>query len=97
MACRSSSVFFFAPSMRFTLPVMLRAIDPFLWRDPYGSCLTDCLWLQPNGNTLVTMGPQGILVEVTPDHEEVWRYISPVMIHDTVSTPSTVLIYPNAP
>jgi hypothetical protein len=37
----------------------------------------------PNGNTLITMGPQGILVEVTAAGEEVWRYISPVMIHDT--------------
>ena len=29
------------------------------------------------------MGPQGILVEVTAAGDEVWRYISPVMIHDT--------------
>ena len=32
----------------------------------------------PNGNTLVVMGPQGILFEVTPQGEEVWRYINPV-------------------
>jgi len=32
----------------------------------------------PNGNTLITMGPQGILVEVTPAGKEVWRWISPV-------------------
>ncbi len=31
-----------------------------------------------NGNTLVIMGPQGILFEVTPEGEEVWRYINPV-------------------
>lgn len=31
----------------------------------------------PNGNTLVTQGPQGIVFEVTPAKEEVWRYISP--------------------
>jgi hypothetical protein len=30
-----------------------------------------------NGNTLITMGPQGIMFEVTPDGEEVWRYINP--------------------
>lgn len=30
-----------------------------------------------NGNTLVTQGPQGILVEVTPDGQEAWRYVSP--------------------
>jgi len=32
----------------------------------------------PNGNTLITQGPQGILVEVDPDGAEVWRYVSPV-------------------
>ena len=32
----------------------------------------------PNGNTLVTMGPQGIIFEVNPQGEEVWRYINPV-------------------
>ena len=31
-----------------------------------------------NGNTLVIMGPQGILFEITPEGEEVWRYINPV-------------------
>jgi len=38
----------------------------------------------PNGNTLVTMGPQGIAFEVTPDGEEVWRYASPVAVQDGV-------------
>ena len=33
----------------------------------------------PNGNTLITMGPQGILSEVTRGGEEVWRYVSPVV------------------
>lgn len=36
----------------------------------------------PNGNTLVTMGPQGIIFEVTPEGKEVWRYISPVNSDD---------------
>lgn len=36
----------------------------------------------PNGNTLVTMGPQGTLVEVTPDGDEVWRYVSPIAISE---------------
>jgi hypothetical protein len=30
-----------------------------------------------NGNSLITMGPQGILTEVTAAGEEVWRYVSP--------------------
>ena len=36
----------------------------------------------PNGNTLVTMGPQGLLVEVSPEGKEVWRYLSPVMLSE---------------
>eukprot|EP00929_Paragymnodinium_shiwhaense_P014834 TRINITY_DN122800_c0_g1_i1.p1 TRINITY_DN122800_c0_g1~~TRINITY_DN122800_c0_g1_i1.p1 ORF type:complete len:504 (-),score=34.78 TRINITY_DN122800_c0_g1_i1:58-1455(-) len=33
----------------------------------------------PDGkNTLITMGPQGIVFEVTPDGQEVWRYICPI-------------------
>ncbi|KJS88136.1 MAG: thioredoxin [Peptococcaceae bacterium BICA1-8] len=31
----------------------------------------------PNGNTLITEGSGGKLIEVTPDHEIVWEYISP--------------------
>ena len=32
----------------------------------------------PNGNTLITFGPQGIILEVTRDGEQCWRYVSPV-------------------
>lgn len=31
----------------------------------------------PNGNTLITEGSDGRIIEVTPDHEIVWEYISP--------------------
>lgn len=31
----------------------------------------------PNGNTLITEGSDGRLIEVTPDHEVVWEYINP--------------------
>ncbi|NKB70028.1 MAG: thioredoxin [Candidatus Latescibacteria bacterium] len=31
----------------------------------------------PNGNTLITEGTDGRLIEVTADHEIVWEYISP--------------------
>lgn len=34
-----------------------------------------------NGNTLITMGPQGILVEVDPAGTEVWRYVNPIQNH----------------
>jgi len=30
-----------------------------------------------NGNTLITYGPGGTFVEVTPEGEEVWRYVNP--------------------
>jgi hypothetical protein len=32
----------------------------------------------PNGNTLICSGPNGVLFEVTPDKETVWKYINPV-------------------
>lgn len=35
-----------------------------------------------NGNTLITMGPQGIVFEVTPEGEEVWRYVSPAINYE---------------
>jgi hypothetical protein len=31
----------------------------------------------PNGNTLITEGAGGRLLEVTPQHELVWEYLSP--------------------
>lgn len=50
-------------------------------RSFYCTHISSCQRLQ-NGNTLVTMGPQGIIVEVTPGGEEVWRYVNPVMVMD---------------
>jgi hypothetical protein len=32
----------------------------------------------PNGNTLVCNGPSGVLFEVTPENETVWKYANPV-------------------
>jgi len=31
----------------------------------------------PNGNTLITEGDEGRVLEVTPEHETVWEYMSP--------------------
>lgn len=31
----------------------------------------------PNGNTLINSGAQGVVFEVTPDHEVVWRFANP--------------------
>ncbi len=36
----------------------------------------------PNGNTLITEGSDGRLIEVTPDHEIVWEFVNPYM--DTI-------------
>ncbi len=33
----------------------------------------------PNGNTLICAGSSGTFFEVTPDKQEVWRYINPVV------------------
>jgi hypothetical protein len=33
----------------------------------------------PNGNTLITQGPEGIVFEVTPEGEEAWRFLNPVL------------------
>lgn len=44
----------------------------------------------PNGNTLICLGPQGILFEVTPDHEECWRYVSPVQVRGQDDPPAFV-------
>ena len=47
----------------------------------------------PNGNSLITMGPQGILVEITPNKEEVWRYVSPVCKVGSDSSHSTIVSF----
>jgi hypothetical protein len=31
----------------------------------------------PNGNTLICSGPNGTIIEVTPDQEIVWKYVNP--------------------
>ena len=50
-----------------------------LFTDPsnfYSSYISSAQRL-PNGNTLITEGADGHLIEVTPEHEIVWEYISP--------------------
>jgi hypothetical protein len=36
----------------------------------------------PNGNTLITIGSAGIIIEVTPDHDAVWEYVSPFFLKE---------------
>ena len=36
----------------------------------------------PNGNTMITEGANGRLIEVTPEHQLVWEYISPYFDRD---------------
>ncbi len=42
-----------------------------------------------NGNTMVTIGSAGIVIEITPDHDLVWEYVSPFFIKE----PDSNLIY----
>ena len=44
-----------------------------------------------NGNVLVTLGPQGILFEVTREGKEVWRYISPVKTPASEDEPHSII------
>ena len=46
----------------------------------------------PNGNTLITEGSDGRLIEVTPDHEIVWEWISPYYTHNEKG-PKNNMIY----
>eukprot|EP01104_Vermistella_antarctica_P006997 TRINITY_DN17726_c0_g1_i1.p1 TRINITY_DN17726_c0_g1~~TRINITY_DN17726_c0_g1_i1.p1 ORF type:complete len:495 (+),score=81.77 TRINITY_DN17726_c0_g1_i1:163-1647(+) len=43
---------------------------------------THISWAQrlDNGNTLITHGPDGLVVEVTREGQEVWRYLSPALL-----------------
>jgi hypothetical protein len=36
----------------------------------------------PNGNTMITIGSAGIIIEVTPDHDVVWEYVSPFFLKE---------------
>ena len=51
-------------------------MQPFI-ADHFYSCYISSAQRLPNGNTLITEGSDGRLLEVTPDHEIVWEYISP--------------------
>ena len=46
----------------------------------------------PNGNTLIDEGSDGRLIEVTPDHEIVWEWISPYYTHNEKG-PKNNMIY----
>lgn len=51
---------------------------------------------QPNGNTLICVGPFGTLTEVTRSGHEVWRYVNPVGNSGAVrqgETPSNNMIF----
>lgn len=48
-----------------------------LLADHFYSCYISSAQRLPNGNTLITEGSDGRFLEVTPEHEIVWEYISP--------------------
>jgi len=57
-------------------PMDLGYIQPMV-ADHFYSCFISGAQRLPNGNTLITEGSDGRLLEVTADHEIVWEYISP--------------------
>ena len=57
-------------------PMDIGCPQPFV-ADHFYSCYISSAQRLPNGNTLITEGSDGRLLEVTADHEIVWEYISP--------------------
>ena len=57
-------------------PASLGYAQPFIADHFYSPYISSAQRL-PNGNTLITEGSDGRLLEVTPDFEVVWEYISP--------------------
>lgn len=57
-------------------PVDLGYVQPMI-ADHFYSCYISSAQRLPNGNTLITEGADGRLLEVTADHEIVWEYHSP--------------------
>lgn len=45
--------------------------------EKFYSCFISSAQRLPNGNTLITEGSDGRLIEITNEHEIVWEYISP--------------------
>ena len=43
----------------------------------------------PNGNTLIGFSNQGVFIEVTPDGEIVWKFVSPFCVNGEGSEPKT--------
>lgn len=57
-------------------PIDLGYEQPFT-ADYFYSCYISSAQRLPNGNTLITEGSGGHLIEITDDFEIVWEYISP--------------------
>ncbi|MFZ7101655.1 MAG: aryl-sulfate sulfotransferase [Peptococcaceae bacterium] len=57
-------------------PREMGCLEPFHASHFYSPFISSAQRL-PNGNTLITEGSDGRLLEVTADHELVWEYISP--------------------
>jgi hypothetical protein len=78
---RYSQVLEIAPVMKGKKKyVMNQAVDIWCYEKPgefFGRIVSGAQRL-PNGNTLIAEGPNGILFEVTPEKEIVWKYRNPV-------------------
>jgi hypothetical protein len=57
-------------------PVEAGCVPPVTFYKFYSPFISSVQRL-PNGNTLITLGSDGIIIEVTPGHDIVWEYVSP--------------------
>ncbi|MBO5365924.1 MAG: aryl-sulfate sulfotransferase [Peptococcaceae bacterium] len=66
-------------------PMDLGYMQPFIADHFYSQYISSAQRL-PNGNTLIDEGSDGRFIEVTPDHEIVWEYISPYFASTGITT-----------
>lgn len=66
-------------------PMDLGYMQPFI-ADHFYSCYISSAQRLPDGNTLITEGSDGRLLEVTTEHEIVWEYISPYLGEKGIKT-----------
>ena len=60
------------------LPRNFGFVQPYL-ADQFYSCYVSGAQRLPNGNTLITEGARGRIIEITNDFEIVWEYVSPYL------------------
>lgn len=64
-----------------------------LWAHQFYSPFISSAQRLPNGNTLITEGADGVLIEVTPEKEIVWEFINPLPSGDGLNKNSIYRAY----